>query len=105
MSNRTTSITLLTISACMTFVATGRAQTTTAIQLTDISAQCGIDFVHSDGGTGQRTVVESVVAGLATLDFDDDGLIDIFFLNSRMLDGKSEGQYPTVSQPGQLSIR
>ncbi len=56
-------------------------------QLTDVSRQCGIDFVHTDGSSGQHFIVESVVCGLALLDFDNDGFIDIYFLNGTPLPG------------------
>jgi hypothetical protein len=58
-----------------------------AIRLVDATAQSGIRFRHTDGGGGQRYIVESVVAGLALFDFDGDGLIDIYFLNGAPLKG------------------
>lgn len=64
------------------------AQQQTAIRLVDISDKCGIDFVHTDGGTGKRYVVESVVGGFATFDFDGDGYVDIFFVNGTNLESK-----------------
>ncbi|MFW6171465.1 MAG: FG-GAP repeat domain-containing protein, partial [Planctomycetota bacterium] len=51
------------------------------IQLTDVTDQSGIDFRHTDGGTGHRYIIESVVAGLALFDYDGDGYVDIYFLN------------------------
>lgn len=65
-----------------------QAQQQTAIRLVDVSDKCGIDFVHTDGGTGKRYVVESVVGGFATLDFDGDGYVDIFFVNGTYLESK-----------------
>jgi enediyne biosynthesis protein E4 len=62
------------------------AQEQTAIRLTDVSSQSGIQFVHCDGGSGRRYVVESVVGGLATFDYDGDGYIDIYFANGAELD-------------------
>ncbi|MFO0941155.1 MAG: CRTAC1 family protein [Pirellulales bacterium] len=53
----------------------------TQIRLTDVSSESGIDFIHTDGGTGKRFIVESVVAGLASCDFDNDGMVDVFFVN------------------------
>ncbi len=65
-----------------------------SIRLTDISKHCGIDFVHTDGGTGKRYIVESVVAGLATLDFDGDGFTDIYFVNGGFLDSAQSEAVP-----------
>jgi hypothetical protein len=65
-----------------------------SIRLTDVTARTGITFRHSDGGSGQRYIVESVVAGLATFDYDGDGWIDIYFLNGAPLQG-------TALPPGQ----
>jgi hypothetical protein len=63
------------------------------IRFRDVTAQSGIDFVHSHGGSGRKYIVETVTAGLATFDYDNDGLIDIYFLNGRPLAGtKADGQ-------------
>lgn len=64
------------------------AQQQTAIRLVDVSGKCGIDFIHTDGGTGKRYVVESVVGGFATFDFDGDDYVDIFFVNGKNLESK-----------------
>ncbi len=65
------------------------AQQLTAIRFEDVSNKCGIDFVHTDGGTGKRFVVESVVGGFATFDFDGDGYVDIYFVNGTNLSPSS----------------
>jgi enediyne biosynthesis protein E4 len=57
------------------------------IQLRDVTTQTGIGFRHTDGGSGRRYIVETVTAGLATFDYDGDGLIDIYFLNGAPLEG------------------
>ncbi|MHB8901479.1 MAG: CRTAC1 family protein, partial [Thermoguttaceae bacterium] len=49
--------------------------------------ESGIRFRHNDGGSGEGYIVEGVVGGLALLDFDNDGLIDIYFLHGRALKG------------------
>jgi len=66
-----------------------------AIRLTDITRQTGIDFVHTDGSSGQRYIVETVCAGLATFDYNDDGRIDVFFLNGAPLRGTKSEVPPT----------
>lgn len=52
-----------------------------SIRLTDMTQASGITFRHTDGSTGRRYIVETVTAGLATFDYNNDGLIDIYFLN------------------------
>jgi enediyne biosynthesis protein E4 len=57
------------------------------ILLRDVTRQTGINFVHTDGGSGRRYIVESVCAGLALFDYDGDGDVDIYFLNGSPLPG------------------
>jgi hypothetical protein len=62
-------------------------QDTGSIQFRDVTADSGITFVHTDGSSGRRYIVESMSTGLATFDFDGDGLIDIYFPNGAPLPG------------------
>jgi hypothetical protein len=57
------------------------------IQLIDVTASTGITFRFTDGASGRRYIVETVVAGLAAFDYDGDGLVDIYFLNGAPLPG------------------
>ncbi|MHC4545085.1 MAG: CRTAC1 family protein [Planctomycetota bacterium] len=76
---------LLTIIAQVTAVG---ALTQTTIRLTDVKKQTtGIEFVHTDGSSGQKYIIESITAGLALFDYDLDGDIDIYFLNGAPLKG------------------
>jgi len=58
-----------------------------SIVLHDVSHESGITFVHTDGSSGRRYLVESVSAGLALFDYDRDGDVDIYFLNGAPLKG------------------
>lgn len=70
------------------------AEPISPILLRDATAQTGIHFVHTDGGSGRRYIVESVASGLALFDYNGDGLIDIYFLNGTSLPGSPAGQSP-----------
>ena len=65
------------------------------IRLRDVTRATGIHFKHDDGSTGKRYVVEPVASGLATFDYDGDGLIDIYFLTGGPLEGKKVDNPPT----------
>lgn len=67
----------------------GAAEGPSSIQLRDATRQTGIHFVHTDGSSGQRYIVETVSAGLALFDYDGDGDVDIYFLNGAPLPGAS----------------
>jgi hypothetical protein len=64
-----------------------QAQPEGPIVLRDVTLQTGITFCHTDGGSGRHYIAETISSGLATFDFDGDGLIDIYFLNGRPLRG------------------
>ena len=57
------------------------------IVLADATATSGITFQHTDGSSGRRYVVETMSAGLATFDYDRDGLIDVYFPSGGSLPG------------------
>ncbi|MBN1805199.1 MAG: CRTAC1 family protein [Sedimentisphaerales bacterium] len=65
-----------------------------SIILNDVTKETGITFVHTDGGCGQRYIMETVSAGLALFDYDGDGYIDIYFLNGAPLKGSGDKTTP-----------
>jgi len=64
------------------------------IQLKDVTTATGIAFVHTDGSSGRRYIVETVASGVATFDYDGDGLADIYFLNGKPLPGAPQQGSP-----------
>ena len=75
------------------------AESIEPIQLRDVTRQTGINFVHTDGSSGRRYIVETVASGLATFDYNGDGRIDIFFLNGAPLPGS-----PTNTPPPRCAL-
>ncbi|MHB8901333.1 MAG: FG-GAP repeat domain-containing protein, partial [Thermoguttaceae bacterium] len=57
------------------------------IMLRNVTARSGVDFIHTDGSSGKRYIVETVASGLATFDYNHDGLTDIYFVNGAPLRG------------------
>ena len=57
------------------------------IRFRDVTEETGISFIHTDGSSGQRYIMETVTAGLALFDYDGDGYIDVYFLNGAPLRG------------------
>ena len=60
-----------------------------SIVLRDVTKETGITFKHTDGGSGNYYIMETVSAGLALFDYDDDGDTDIYFLSGAALKGRS----------------
>ena len=53
----------------------------------DVTSETQIAFCHTDGNSGKFYLVEAGASGLATFDFDGDGLMDIYFANGVPLKG------------------
>jgi hypothetical protein len=61
------------------------AAPTPQVQLTDITERAGITFRHV-ASPDKKYIVESMSGGVALFDYDNDGLPDIFFVNSLTVD-------------------
>jgi hypothetical protein len=55
------------------------------IQFQETGAESGLDFVLRNGATGHRYQPEIMIAGVAALDYNNDGCTDIFFVNGATL--------------------
>lgn len=55
----------------------------------EISASVGLNFVHSSGIQGNYQFPEIMGSGAAVFDYDNDGLLDIYLINSGNLDKSS----------------
>ncbi len=41
----------------------------------------GVDFIHTDGRFGKKYFIEPIGCGLAMIDYDNDGDLDLYFIN------------------------
>src|SRR5437867_2116243 len=58
-----------------------------AITFKDIAAEAGITFTHNMSKTGQVFMVETMGSGGGFVDFDRDGLLDVYLLDGAPLPG------------------
>src|SRR3569832_334216 len=52
-----------------------------AIRFEDIAAKAGVHFTTENSPTGKKNQKETMVAGVALIDFDGDGWQDIYLVN------------------------
>ena len=71
---------------------------------TDITKQAGISFEHCLGDDEISSILEATGSGCAFLDFDSDGLMDLYAVNGRYLEGISDAdsRFKTVRTPSLL---
>lgn len=55
------------------------------IRLHNTAPGCGIDFILRNDASGRKYQVETVIAGLGVIDFDDDGWPDLYCVNGASL--------------------
>jgi hypothetical protein len=65
-----------------------------AVRFTDITRQAGIRFRHTNGAFGNKLLPETMGAGVAFLDFDNDGHQDLLFVNSCYWPGYEDRRQP-----------
>ena len=60
----------------------------------DVSEEAGLDFRHETGATGRKYLPETMGAGVAVLDYDGDGRMDLYFVQSGPISGPREAAPP-----------
>ena len=69
------------------------------VRFTDVRKSAGITFVQDSTGTDEKYYLETMGTGVAWLDYDQDGLMDLYFVQAGATDA-----YKPPSPCARLSI-
>lgn len=83
---------LLFLVGFISFVDGQEASSLNTVRFVDVAKEVGMDFQHNDGSSGQQYLVELMGAGVAVLDYDLDGWLDIYLLNGCQLPESSSAR-------------
>ena len=68
------------------------------VQFTDITQAAKVDFQYESSATSNKYLIETMGGGVALLDYDNDGRLDIFFTNGANIDDPMpDGKMPEKS--------
>ena len=84
--NGTRSVSPPAASALAAGLLLGAAASAPAVHFTDATAAVGLDFVHANSPTSRKYLLETMGGGVALLDYDNDGRLDLFFVNGARID-------------------
>jgi hypothetical protein len=93
-------ITGAAIVGCASLSLLGSAADAPDVRFTDVTHASGIDFRHQSSATSNKYLLETMGGGVALLDYDNDGRLDVFLTNGAKIDDPMpEGKQPDKSDP------
>jgi len=70
------------------------------VRFADVTAAVGLTFTHANSATSNKYLIETMGGGVALLDYDHDGRLDVFFVNgARLEDPMPAGKQPDKHDP------
>ncbi|NWG12990.1 MAG: CRTAC1 family protein [Acidobacteria bacterium] len=79
-------------SAALAFLVLGAAsQRPAGPQFVDVTAKAGIAFKHGSGSPEKDYIFEAKGGGMGVLDYDNDGLLDLYFINGSTVEDLARG--------------
>lgn len=94
------------------------SQLTPPVRFVDATEEAGVRFVHENGARGRKYLPETMGSGCAFLDFDNDGILDLFLANGaswpgdsppvrstpRLYRGTPGGRFQDATHPAGLAV-
>lgn len=80
----------LCVLACLAVAGAPRAGSHNTALFVEVADQVGLRFTHVNGATGQYFMPEIMGAGVALVDYDGDGDLDVFLLQGGSLAGQGQ---------------
>jgi enediyne biosynthesis protein E4 len=68
----------------------------------DVTKEAGLEFIHQFCDTRLANIIQSNGSGVAILDYDGDGFMDIYLVNAGPLDGVTNHEPGTQREPNRL---
>jgi hypothetical protein len=75
-----------------------KSETLPTVKFKDVTKEAGIKFIHVNGAHGDKLLPETMGAGVAFLDYDNDGDQDLIFVNSCPWPGHEDKSKPAPTQ-------
>ena len=76
----------------LTMIISNATAQMSGVKFTDITKESGIDFRYNFGDYTYENILESSGSGVTILDYDGDGLMDLYMLNGTYLEGISDSE-------------
>ncbi len=93
-------LTLLTFSSLLLPQTAREAGPSQPGNFVDTTAKAGVHFTATASHTPHKYLIETMGSGVAAFDFDNDGLLDLFFVNgAHLADPTPQGTIPQKSGP------